>query len=124
MTFLAGVDVAGYLFIVLIGGALLYIVRLDQQPGNFRAYQFIADAEGYGSSASLAYTGVFLVGVWLTWYLAMNRQWTEAVGLFGGLAAIYVTGGVARANISAKERTAALNASAEPPGAPAREGPP
>ena len=106
---LATVNWPSALFPVLIAISVLYLLRLDADPTcKFRIVQFITNPDGTGNSASLAYCVVLLVMTWVFW---AQVTWHE---LSDGFAAIYagtfVAGGVWRASISAKERTAALNA--------------
>lgn len=94
-------------FVSMVALAGLYLLRLDHDPAtNFRLYHFIADKDGTANSASLTYVGTFLISVWLVWYLALNRQWTEAVGLVGGLGTLYVIGSTVRHRTSSLERIA------------------
>ena len=109
---LAGINYGAWVFVVLVGLAVAYLARLDRDARNpFKLYQFIADRDGTANSASLTYVGIFMVAVWLVWYLALNRQWGEAVTLVGSLGAIFVLGGVARQFTGARERVGMANAS-------------
>lgn len=108
---LAGINYGAWVFVVLVGLAVAYLARLDRDARNpFKLYQFIADRDGTANSASLTYVGIFMVAVWLVWYLALNRQWGEAVTLVGSLGAIFVLGGVARQFTGARERVGMANA--------------
>ena len=107
---LSGINWAAWSFVALIGGAVVYMARVDRNPNTqFKLYHFISDKEG-GNSASLAYTGIFLVGTWLVWFLAINKQWGEAVTLVGSLGAIFVTGGVVRHLTGSRERVGIVKA--------------
>ena len=105
MAILSGINWGAWIFVALVGLAVAYLVRLDQDARNpFKLYQFISDRDGTANSASLAYVGIFLVAVWLVWYLALNQQWGDAVTLVGSLGAIFVLGGVARQFSGSRER--------------------
>jgi len=104
---LATVNWPSVLFPMLIAVAISYLLRLDADPrSKFKIVQFITNPDGTGNSASLAYCVVLMVMTWVFW---AQVTWHE---LSDGFAAIYagtfVAGGVFRAGISAKERTAAL----------------
>lgn len=105
---IAAIDWPAWSFAFLIAFAVAYLFRLDRQPTTFRLYQFIADRDGTANSASLTYTGIFLVGTWLVWYLAIHEQWGEAVALVGSLGGIFVVGGVARQYVGSRERIATM----------------
>jgi len=106
---LATVNWPSVMFPVLVAIGLAYIIREDADPSSkFKMWQFFCNPDGTGNSASLAYCLVLLVMTWVFW---AQVTWHE---LSDGFAAIYVgafvTGGVIRAAISAKERTASRNA--------------
>ncbi len=106
---LAAVNWPSALFPVLIAIAVAYLLKMDADPSSkFKIVQFITNPDGTGNSASLAYCVVLLVMTWVFW---AQVTWHE---LSSGFATVYagtfVAGSVFRAAISAKERTAALNA--------------
>lgn len=110
--FLSGLDWQALLFVALVLAAVVYLFRLDRDPAiNFRLVHFIADRDGFGNSASLAYVVALLVSTWALFYLTTHNRLQE--WFFAGYIGVFVGGGVLRAHIGSRERTAALT---RPPG--------
>ncbi len=105
--FLSGLDWQALLFVGLVLAAVLYLFRLDRDPGiRFRLVHFITDHDGFGNSASLAYVVALLVSTWALFYLTTHNRLEE--WFFAGYIGVFVGGGVLRAAIGSRERTAAL----------------
>lgn len=117
--FFVGLNWPTLLFVGLVVAFAVYLFKLDRDSTvTFKLVHFISDKDGTGSSASLAYTGIFLVGTWLVWFLAINKQWGEAVTLVGSLGAIFVTGGVVRQITGSRERVGIAKAQQPTPDTP------
>lgn len=116
MSFLAAIDVAGYLFVVCVGAGVIFMVRMDRGPGPFKLVQFIS-VNGEANSWALARVTGLLTTTWMVWYETLHGRLSEwlVLAYLGTVFAASVWNG----NTAAKERMAALNAErTTPPPAP------
>ena len=98
--FLGLIDWAAASFVVLIGAACACLYRMDRDPNTtFKMVQFISASDGTANSASLAYVGIFVVGSWLLFYLAIHDKDVDIT--FGAMMAGFVTGSIMRGRTAA-----------------------
>ena len=103
--FLTLIDWGAVVFVALVAAICMHLWRMDQDPTiKFRLVQFVCGPDGQANSGSLAYTGVFLVGVWMLFYREVHGRETDL--LFGTVITGFVTGIIMRKRIDSKERIA------------------
>lgn len=107
----SAVNWPAFVFVVFCGLLLAYLLRLDRDTGTgFRLTHLISDGDGHGYSPSFAYVGTFLIGSWLTWYLAVEQQYSQSAAAFAAMMTGFVAGSVFRGNTAAKERVDTVKA--------------
>ena len=100
--FMALIDWGAVTFVALIAVMWIHLWQMDQDPNvKFRFVQFVCGQDGQANSASLGYTGMFLIGFWLLFYREIKGRETDL--LYGAMLTGFVTGSIFRTNTDAKK---------------------
>lgn len=107
---LAGINWPAVVFVAFAAVMWLYLLRANNDSSTFKIVDLITDSRGRGFSPSFAYTGTFLLAVWVVFTLMVAKEWGIALGGLGTMLGTYaVVSAVGRAT-QAKERTDAIRA--------------